>query len=380
MADTLNELLRSGEPGKALMADPSDPAGISWQTPPTPPAPTWSEVTGKPASYTPGTHTHLIQDVINLQSSLDAKASTVHNHDGSYAPVAHTHDYAPTSHTHTQSDVTNLVSDLADKASSTHNHDAAYEAKNANIQTHISSAHAPSNAQKNSDITKAEIEAKLTGELTSHTHPSVPAAPHTHTKSDITDFTHTHTKSQVTDFAHTHPASELTATGTPSATTYLRGDNTWSTPAGGGNDPRLVTTRKTSDQAMTSNGATGIDGVILTLEANSTYVLNYTLLIGAVSGTSPTILYNFNNSVSITALHLRRRQMTSATAEAISVITAVASNFAAGAAVLNTLHTIEGVIVTGASGGTFNIRGTAGGTNPSIQIKAGSSATAIKTS
>jgi hypothetical protein len=36
--------------------------------------------------------------------------------------------------------------------------------------THSQAAHAPSNAQKNSDITKAEIEAKLTGEIASHTH------------------------------------------------------------------------------------------------------------------------------------------------------------------------------------------------------------------
>ena len=35
---------------------------------------------------------------------------------------------------------------------------------------HSQAAHAPSNAQKNSDITKAEIEAKLTGNITSHTH------------------------------------------------------------------------------------------------------------------------------------------------------------------------------------------------------------------
>ena len=42
------------------------------------------------------------------------------------------------------------------------NYDKAY--------THSSSAHAPSNAQKNSDITKAEIEAKLTGEIVSHSH------------------------------------------------------------------------------------------------------------------------------------------------------------------------------------------------------------------
>jgi len=35
---------------------------------------------------------------------------------------------------------------------------------------HSQSAHAPANAQKNSDITKEEIEAKLTGEIASHSH------------------------------------------------------------------------------------------------------------------------------------------------------------------------------------------------------------------
>lgn len=44
------------------------------------------------------------------------------------------------------------------------------EPANSNIQAHILSLHAPSDAQKNSDITKAEIEAKLTGEITTHTH------------------------------------------------------------------------------------------------------------------------------------------------------------------------------------------------------------------
>ena len=36
--------------------------------------------------------------------------------------------------------------------------------------THSTSPHAPSDAQKNSDITKEEIEAKLTGDITTHTH------------------------------------------------------------------------------------------------------------------------------------------------------------------------------------------------------------------
>ena len=48
--------------------------------------------------------------------------------------------------------------------------DGLYEPINSNIQTHVAAAHAPSNAQKNSDVTKAEIEAKLTGEIASHTH------------------------------------------------------------------------------------------------------------------------------------------------------------------------------------------------------------------
>ena len=44
------------------------------------------------------------------------------------------------------------------------------ESANANIQTHVTSAHAPSNAQKNSDILKSEIEAILTGAISSHSH------------------------------------------------------------------------------------------------------------------------------------------------------------------------------------------------------------------
>lgn len=78
-------------------------------------------------------------------------------------------------HQHAQADITNLTSTLAalsaqisTKAAGVHTH--AYEPANANIQAHIASAHAPSNAQANADITKAEIEAKLTGEIASHSH------------------------------------------------------------------------------------------------------------------------------------------------------------------------------------------------------------------
>jgi hypothetical protein len=110
----------------------------------------WGDVTGT------------LSDQTDLQGALDAKAGSTHSH--------------------AQSDVTNLVTDLAAKASTSHNHDSAYEAKNSNIQTHIASAHAPSDAQKNSDITKAEIEAVLTGTISSHSHSGGGSDPWTYVK------------------------------------------------------------------------------------------------------------------------------------------------------------------------------------------------------
>ncbi len=127
---------------------------------------------------------------------------------------------------------------------------------------------------------------------------------HTHTKANITDFAHTHPSTEISDFAegvddrvnalivagtnitktyddanntltiaasgatindttvsttsvysssktdtllsgkaasaHTHGVADLTATGTKDATTFLRGDNTWATPAGGGGSAKTL--------------------------------------------------------------------------------------------------------------------------------------------
>ncbi len=94
---------------------------------------------------TPTAHTHPPADITGTAVvTADARLSDART---------------PTAHTHAQADVTSLVADLAAK-----------EAANANIQAHIASAHAPSNAQKNSDITLAEIEAKLVGVIATHSH------------------------------------------------------------------------------------------------------------------------------------------------------------------------------------------------------------------
>lgn len=77
--------------------------------------------------------------------------------------------------------------------------------------THSQSAHAPADAQKNSDITKAEIEAKLTGTITTHSHIV--------TKEDVG-------LGNVTNESKTTMFTSPTFTGTPKTTTAAKGTNT----------------------------------------------------------------------------------------------------------------------------------------------------------
>lgn len=150
-------------------SDTSKPISTSTQT----------ALDGKAAS----SHTHAIADTTNLQTTLDGKAASSHTHAiGDVTNLQTSLDgKAAISHTHAISDVTNLQTSLDGKAASAHTHaisdttglQTALDGKepaNANIQSHVTSAHAPSNAQKNSDILKAEIEAVLTGQISSHTH------------------------------------------------------------------------------------------------------------------------------------------------------------------------------------------------------------------
>jgi Major tropism determinant N-terminal domain/Collagen triple helix repeat (20 copies)/Phage tail repeat like len=115
----------------------------------------WGSITGTLGSQT------------DLNSALSGKAPTTHTHvptDVTGTAVI-TNDArlsdarTPLTHTHAIADTTNLQTTLNGK-----------EPANANIQAHVISAHAPSSAQANADITKAEIEAKLIGTISTHSH------------------------------------------------------------------------------------------------------------------------------------------------------------------------------------------------------------------
>ena len=163
----------------------------------------WNSITGKPATFPPTIGTKATEafagdkgnTAYNHAKSAHAPSDAQKNSDITKAEIeakligdisTHTHD----SRYYTETEVNTL---LDGKSDSDHTHawstisgkpatfpptigTKATEAfagdKGNTAYTHATSAHAPSNAQKNSDITKAEIEAKLTGSITSHNHDS----------------------------------------------------------------------------------------------------------------------------------------------------------------------------------------------------------------
>lgn len=138
----------------------------------------------------------------------------------------------------------------------------------------------------------------------------------------------------------------------------------------------LVQAKKTSPQTITAT-ATNVVGMGWELEANSTYIIRMVIPTTTVTGTSPTLTFSFTGPPSPTLFMLRRYQMTSANAAAVSVITSPTA-FGNGALVANQVHTIEGVIVTGAAGGLLQLRAQCGGTSPTVVIPAGAAGHAEK--
>lgn len=165
-----------GTPGPQGPPGADGAAGADGAQGPAGPAPVWGTITGT------------LSDQTDLQSALDGKSSTAHQH---YLL------YASTSHGHLIADVTNLQTSLDAKAYATHQHYAVYAS-----QTH---AHFGDYASQ------------------THAHFSVYASlSHTHAASDITSGT---------------MATGILGSGVANSGTFLRGDSTWATPTGGSGAP-----------------------------------------------------------------------------------------------------------------------------------------------
>jgi len=103
---------------------------------------------------------------------------------------------AASSHAHAIADVTSLQTSLDGKASTSHSHAIADVTS---LQTSLDAKAASTHGHVISDTTG--LQTALDGKAAS---------------------------------SHTHGLADLTATGTKDSTTFLRGDNTWAVPAGGG--------------------------------------------------------------------------------------------------------------------------------------------------
>ena len=91
-----------------------------------------------------------------------------------------------------------------------------------------------------------------------------------------------------TDYAaasHTHVAStDIVATGTPSATTYLRGDNTWATVAGGGGDVFKSGSPASSNIAVWNSSGSITGSTVLSWNGVNLYVQGGITPTGLVDG------------------------------------------------------------------------------------------------
>jgi len=268
--------------GKVLRAG-STAGSLSWGSV------AWTEVTGKPTTFSPSAHTHAISDVTGLQTALDGKSSTSHTHSWTeitskpttFAPSAHTHPVSEISNfpsqtgnsgkvlttdgtnlswvtpstgggtvdwadivnkpstfppsTHTHADATTSVSGFMSASDKTKLNGIATNANNYVHPTTDGNKHVPANGTSNNNKVL-----KATATAGTYTWGDVAWTEVTGKPTTFTPSTHTHLWADITDkpttFApssHTHPWSEITdkPTGyTPSAHNHSWSDITSGLP------------------------------------------------------------------------------------------------------------------------------------------------------
>lgn len=208
------------------------------------------------------------------------------------------------------------------------------------------------------------------------------ALSHSHTTGNVTGLDaaltakqETSAKGQANGYASlgagaTVPVAQL-GTGTASASTFLRGDQSWATPAGGGGGP--VTVRLTADRATTLTAYQDATGLSFAVTAGQFYSFYFWVMFQTAATTTGLnlslnapannfLVFNVDTPTSATARTLsnRRAVNTGATATAIDAANA------------NTLAVIRGTINPTASG-TLIVRFASEIAGSNVTVKAGSS-------
>ncbi len=154
--------------------------------------------------------------------------------------------------------------------------------------------------------------------------------------------------------------ANITATGTPSSSTYLRGDWTWNTPAGGGTWTELTRTGADTTMSAINTGIRVIGGLEFPMLANKAYAVEFWIVHGGVAATTSGMVLGFmaptGAVAALTALLPTAADgvaggwqgwLNGAKDSTVSTATPVVS-------VWFTSH-IYGVIYNGANAGTFSV-------------------------
>jgi hypothetical protein len=174
------------------------------------------ETVGAVTSHVAGSGVHSIAGVTGLQTALDGKSATSHDHSGTYEPAGTVSTHAAGSGVHSIASVTGLQTALDGKSSTAHDHASTYAP--------IANGVANGDSHDHSGGDGGQLAySSLSGLPTLGTAAATAAA-------DYAAVSHAHSASAVT--SGTFDTARL-GSGTANSGTYLRGDQTWAAAAGG---------------------------------------------------------------------------------------------------------------------------------------------------